>query len=215
MMMDRKIGEIDWDEAEVNISTTGSIFVNLEEGETRLRIVSKPYQYYFHWIEDITGARRKVNCALNGCPVCAEGDQPKVHWLIKVLLRNKDGSPSAVKILDIGPQIFGQIRELNRDPEWGKVSEYDVKIIRGRKGSNPLYKTHPCNKTDFTEEEKNMLRKAKEEIKIDELVKPWSVEKINEAIHGRKSTNEDDFDIKLSDTDTESLQNIQDDFLDL
>lgn len=183
-------GEVNWEDVEVNTSTGGTRFLQIKESqEVRVRVVSKPYQYYTHWVEDSTKARRKVNCALEGCPVCEDtGKGPQTKWFVKVLHKEEDGSKS-VKVLDAGAQIFGQLRALHDDDEWGPVHNYDVKIIRGKKGSNPLYKVNPCKPSAFTEDEKDLLRKAKDVndsgyIDLVSMCEPWSIEKINKVLHG-------------------------------
>lgn len=166
------VGEVDW-----NIELPGqggsreSDFMNLEEGENDVRVLAKPQQKYVHWVVDEMGKKRKVDCAIKDCPVCKrgqDGDRAKASWLVKVLNR-KDNK---VKLLEIGPQIFGGIQKLVDSKKWGPVSEYDITILRGAPGTKPLYTVVPSPHSPLTAEEKQAFAAFNERVDISRFVTP-------------------------------------------
>lgn len=218
-----QVGEVGWDDVEVNGSPgSGSgIFLSMKNpGSYRVRVTSKPYQYYLHWVDNSAGKRIKVNSALDNCPVTLEtGKAPQVKWMVKILHKNNDGSLIGVKVLDAGPQIMGQLRALKADPNWGSLTEYDVSIVKGRKGTNPLYKINPIPKSPFTEEEKTALRKSMDSqsdnfIDLNKLTEPWTPEKIKERMYGKSDVTADTSAMPES-SSAEVLQAEDEDFLDL
>ena len=129
------VGEVEWDSLDVKQSSGGnreSIFLNMsKQGDYEVRVVSKPHQYYCHWVETKSGKRRKVNATLNGTdPVCLEQNKhPQLKWLVKVLHRDGSDEPK-VRLLDAGSQIMGQIKRLHEDTKrFGDVRAYDILIL--------------------------------------------------------------------------------------
>ena len=192
-------GEVNWDSADTSSgSNTPRIpfLIMKEPGEYNIRIVSKPFQYYHHWVSDISGVQRKVNCTANEatCPVCKTGtkeSKAKAHWLFKIIDRDDSAKEKkvVVKVLDCGSQISNAIADYNKNKTWGPVSGYDLTIKRGPKGRNPLYTVSPNPKQPLTEEEKNAVRAtmdAESAVYIDlkKIGNPWTPEKINAVING-------------------------------
>ena len=153
-----KTGEVDWDSTDVQVQKGGlngeGLFLNMKEpGDYSIRVISKPYQYYAHWVKDAEGKNRKVNCTLENCPVCVDENKgPQARWLLLVLYRNP-GKGNEVKILDCSTQIFGQLKALKNHEKWGDLRTYDATITRGRKGQNPLYNVNPSPKEDLAADE--------------------------------------------------------------
>lgn len=193
-----KVGELSWTEVKPN--ETGpreSVFLNMrEEGKYKMRIASKPFQYYCHWVEDKNGKRRKVNATLDGNdPVCiSTGKGPQLKWLIKVLFRNPDGD-TQLKILDAGSQIMGQIKRLHEDVEtFGDVSKYDIVIVKGPKGANPLYTVQATGTAQhpqpLTKEEIQMVKDSADPqsdgyIDVDRMCEAWTAERIQAVLDGK------------------------------
>jgi hypothetical protein len=143
------IGKLDsWTDGDVGNGE--SSFMRLEEGDSSIRVLTSPYQFYSHWSVDATGAQRNVRCAVNNCPICARGEKASARWYVGVINR-KTQKPA---ILEIGSQIFTQILALSKKPAWGDVRGYDLTIERRPKGSQPLYNTTPEPKEKLTDEEK-------------------------------------------------------------
>lgn len=199
-MSNLTFGEVNWDNIDTGSANQGGpripFLVMKDPGSYQIRIVSKPFQYYHHWVNDISGAQKKVNCTADEstCPICKLGgkdNRAKPHWLFKVVDRTesaKEGKP-VIKVLDCGSQVLTAISDLNRDANWGKVSGYDITIKRGPKGRNPLYTVHPCPKTTLTAAEISAIKatdivEGPTFIDLPKIGKPWSPERINGVING-------------------------------
>lgn len=121
---------------------TKDLWLRLNDGENRIRIVTVPFQYLVHTYkkEGDKGFGQKVYCsAPNGsCPLCEKGDpalKSKRRWLVGCIER-KTGT---FKILDMGWTIFDHIKQLSSDPDWGSPTLYDLKIFVDRNGGATGY----------------------------------------------------------------------------
>lgn len=147
----RVVGKLDnWDDADLG----GTDFMNLDEGSNPVRVITSPYQFYIHWSKDATGANRKVRCALDGCPLCQQGERAVARWIVGVMNR-KTGKAA---IVEIGPQIFKQMHALAKNPKWGDPRKYDLDVKRQPKGSQPLYIVTPEPKEPISDEEKGVIK---------------------------------------------------------
>jgi len=210
-----KIGEVDWEDADCDNSKRNSIFLNMRKpGTYEVRVVSKPHQYFCHWVEAADGSRRKINCTSDGnCPVCVDqGKGPQAKWLLKVIYRSENGP--VLRILDAGQQILSQIRDLHRNPKFGNVSKYDIQITRGERNQNPLYRVLPLgtaeNGTPLTDEEKRMIKESSDPdsdnyIDMKKLCQPSSREEINRILGVKEEAGSAGEDFMESDGDEDFL----------
>lgn len=162
-MAEQKWGQVSLEEDDFSQgSTAGGPSMKLEVGENRIRVVSPINQTWVHWLQDVTGARKKVNCAADGCPLCKNGEAPKKRFVMKVI----DRATGTVKVLEASPSVGQQLQTLYKDAEWGKLHGYDVKVIKGAKGTSPAnyYKVVPCPKSPLTDAEKKMAQEDKTDL---------------------------------------------------
>lgn len=135
-------GEIDWNSnAEAGGKKTA--FLKLEEGSTTVRVLANPIQYFVHWCEDSEGKSKKFNSPESETLVKRLGDAgfgAKPRWLLKVL----DRADGEIKLVEVGIQVYNGIKALHNNKKWGKPTEYDIDIVRGKKGTNPLYSVVPA-----------------------------------------------------------------------
>lgn len=206
--MAQAFGEISWGAAG---GGSGGDFLKLKDGSNKVRIVSDPTKMTVHWVKDSTNATRKVNCAVDNCPVChrgQDGDRASVKWIVKAL----DRSDGKVKLLEIGSQAFKQIKDLYNDPEYGAVQQYDINIKRGAKGSNPLYTVIPLQKSPMTAEEQKVVDDFNAKTDLSAIATPGTPEGIlkklgwnapgaqqasgvsNEFVSSKKATSDFSFD---------------------
>jgi hypothetical protein len=158
--------------------TGASDFVRLEEGSNVFRCISSPFQFYSHWVEDAAGQKRKVHCAMKDCPVCVRGDNAKPSWYVSVLNR-KTGKGG---IMEIGAQIFKQIKALAMKKSYGDPRGYDIDITRAPKGSQPLYSVLPEPKENLSDEDKAIAKEFLGRIDLQTMVEPPTPEAIAEKL---------------------------------
>lgn len=173
-MSQKTIGEVDWENGDVPgdrpKEDRPSDFMVLAQGDNKGRVLSNPQQFYVHWLNDETGQKRKVGCAVESCPVCKRGqdtDKAQTRWLIKFL----DRTDSRIKLLEISSQIFKGIKTLVGDPDWGPVTDYDINVKRGPKGAQPLYTVVPSKRIPLTTEEKQALAVFNERVDVTRFTK--------------------------------------------
>lgn len=184
-MSEVKYGELaSWDDGDVS---GPSDFMNLEQGDNKVRIVTNPYQFVVHWVKDESGKNRKIRCAINDCPLCRQGVDAQTRWYIGVL-DYKSGRP---KILEIGSQIFRGIRGYVNNPDWnetikkpwGQILAYDVNITRGPKGTQPLYQVMPSPKMkDITEGETALTEGFLKRVDITKFTQPPTPAEVEEKL---------------------------------
>jgi len=174
-MSTRVIGKLDnWGDADLG----GNDFMNLEEGENPVRLVTQPYQFYIHWTKDATGANRKVRCALEDCPLCQAGERATARWYVSVINRKTE----RCAVLEIGPQIFKQVLGLAKKEKWGNPRKYDVNIERQPKGSQPLYIVSPEPKESITDDEKGMIKEFIARVDLISMTEAPTPDEVREKV---------------------------------
>lgn len=196
-----KVGEIEWNDIPEGGPGGGKghkvPYLKMKDpGEYRVRVISKPFQYYCHWVDTPDGSRRKVNATMDGNDpiVLEEGKGPQCKWLVKVLFRNPESKKTELAILDAGQQIVSQIKKLHESPNFGNVSKYDVVIQKGKPKSNPLYTVVPLmtdeGRRPLNDEEKKLFRESSDAqsdnfVDIEALIRPWTADQILAVLEGK------------------------------
>jgi hypothetical protein len=174
-MSTRVVGKLDnWGDADLG----GSEFMQIDEGNNPVRLISSPYQFYIHWTKDATGANRKVRCALEDCPICQQGERAQARWFISVINR-KSNKPM---ILEIGQQIYKQVLGLAKKDKWGDPRRYDIDIERQPKGSQPLYIVSPEPKEDLSPEEKAMVKEFLARVDLTKMAAAPTADEVKEKV---------------------------------
>lgn len=165
-------GEVDWNSSAGESSGGGKTqFMRLEAGRNVVRVMGNPLQFYINWVEGPQG-KRKINSPVSSPELLQRledaGFKRKPRWIVKVL----DRADGQFKLLEIGPQIYNGIRQLVNDPDWGKVTSYDLIITRGKPGSQPLYSVSPRPKSGLDASLKEAFLAFNDGLNLDRLIQP-------------------------------------------
>jgi hypothetical protein len=170
-------GKTSWDQTGNTFDKTkGTEFMRLNEGSNILRIVSNPYQYWVHTLENVNGkAFVKQQCSKSPtekrCPFCEMGNKSRKRYYLGVI----DKKLGMYKILDLSNGVSGDIVSLTGDLDWGPpengVFGYDLDFINKR--SNP-----PASRI-------SIVPKPKKPLTADEIV---LAEKVDLEELDRRST---------------------------
>jgi len=130
----------------------GSDFYSLQQGENRLRIVSKPAYIGKHFSGP---GQQPIVCrgADEGCAGCIDGVKVSSKWLLWVI----DRADSVIKQAELGYSIIKAINELGCSDQFGfeSMPEYDLTINKKGSGLETEYSVLPDRAdTPLTEEEK-------------------------------------------------------------
>jgi hypothetical protein len=173
-------GEVDWNSADSG--TTKSNFMRLEEGENLVRVMGNPVQFYIHWVVTPDGSRRKVNSPVDSPELIRRledaGFKRQARWLVKVLDRTDD----EFRVLEVGPQIYNGIKSLYNNSRWGKVTQYDLSINKGPKGTQPLYGVTPNPKEALSGDFKTKFVEFNDRVDVDKVITPAAASEVCEVM---------------------------------
>jgi len=132
----------------------GSDWLNLEDGDNKVRIVSNFIDYGSHYNQQ---TKKSVICVgKESCEMCQQGDKPRVQYLGWVI----DRKDKKLKLLRIGHQIFKQIGDyaMNEEYAFTGIPDYDITINKTGQGLGTDYTVIPSRKnTELTEKEKKEI----------------------------------------------------------
>ncbi len=199
-MSDMVFGEVDWNSADSG--TTKSNFMRLEEGENLVRVMGNPVQFYIHWVVTPDGSRRKVNSPVDSPELIRRledsGFKRQARWLVKVLDRTDD----EFRVLEVGPQIYNGIKSLYNNSRWGKVTQYDLSINKGPKGTQPLYGVTPNPKEALSSDFKTKFVEFNDRVDVDKVITPATASEVcevmgwsaSEPVAASEAVSDEDFD---------------------
>lgn len=124
---------------------TGGNYMKLQDGENKIRILSKPIVGWVDWKD-----KQAHRFPMKQKPDKPMGKDPIRHfWAFIVWNYNAQ----AVQILEITQQtIQTSIVNLTKDDDWGAPFEYDLKIIKKGKDLQTEYSITPSPKKPVPEE---------------------------------------------------------------
>lgn len=183
-------GEVNWTDnldfgdSKDKKSGNKDLFLRLTEGDNEVRFVTSPHQYLVHKVKrDANNPKdfgQKVMCsAISGtCPACVHGEA-KPRWLVGVI----DRKSGAYKILDMGWQVFQQIRTHAKNAKLGDPQKYDINIFVNPKGGpSGYYTVQTYSKEALSAEDQNIKDTADLE-DLKRRVQPPAPEKVQERLN--------------------------------
>jgi hypothetical protein len=125
--------------------TGNSNYMKFQDGENKIRILSKPIIGWLAWKDKVPHRFR-----MNARPDKPLSDQPIKHfWAFIVWNYNAQ----AVQILEVTQAtIQKSIQDLSKNEDWGAPFYYDIKITRKGKDLETEYSVMPSPKKDLSEE---------------------------------------------------------------
>jgi len=174
-------GEVDWNSGDTGAPK--SDFMRLEEGENVVRVMSNPHQHYIHWLTLPDGSKKKIVSPIDSMALVTRltdaGFRKQPKWLIKVL----DRKDNEFKLLEVGSQIYNGIKALYNNTKWGKVTSYDISLMRGPKGSQPLYSVQPNPKEAIDASLKSKFIEFNNRVDMSKVTKPAEVAAVCEMLN--------------------------------
>jgi len=118
------------------VSSGGSSYFKPEDGENRVRIITKPVFGWSAWSEDEEGNKVHERTTLDNEPDKSQYDkknQPKKFMAVMVLdmIAAEDDPESALKLWECTQQsIIKAIQGFAQNAKWGKPYSYDLVITK-------------------------------------------------------------------------------------
>jgi len=120
-------------------------FKTLDEGDNLIRLLG---QYIFRNVHYVPEAKMKyILCMGDGCPLCAAGNMPKLHYYINILDRKDEN----IKILKFGITLKRKFQNLVQ--KYGEITEYDIVITRKGTKLDTTYEVLPMKESKVISED--------------------------------------------------------------
>jgi hypothetical protein len=116
---------------------SGGSYMKLQDGENKIRILSKPILGYIDWKDN-----KPMRFRMDNKPLASvDPKKPVKHFWAFIIF---DYATEEIKILEISQvSIQKAIAALSKDSEWGVPYHYDLKITRQGKDMNTEYFVNP------------------------------------------------------------------------
>jgi len=128
----------------------GGGYMKLEDGENKLRILSRPIIGWLDWTTD----KKPVRFGFKFKPEKQiDPSQPIKHFWAFIVW---DYQASEIRILEITQSsIQAAIQNLTKDEDWGAPFDYDIKILKTGQKKETKYAVNPSPKKPLTDDQKN------------------------------------------------------------
>ena len=114
--------------------SSGLFMKKLEQGENRMRILTKPIPGYVWWPE----GSNKPERAHGPTDIPTGVKDAKYFWFLTIAINGE------VKFLELKQKtILSQIKSLSDNTEWGEVQDYDITITRSGQDLETQYTVVP------------------------------------------------------------------------
>lgn len=124
----------------------GGNFMKLQDGENKIRILSKPIVGWVDWKE-----KKSFRFPMKNKPEKPLDKNPIKHFWAFVVWNY---ATESIQILEITQQTIQQaIANLSKDDEWGAPFQYDLKISKKGKDLDTKYGVTPSPKKPLTDEQ--------------------------------------------------------------
>ena len=145
---------------EVPDSGSAGLYVKLEPGENRFRVLEAPTTGYVVW-EDKKPTRYK-----DRADVPSGSTEVKHFWFVPVWM-NKE-----VKFLEMAQKsVIKELAFFDQNDDWGDLTDYDVIVNREGEGMETQYRTAPVPKKPLPREAKDAWSSMKDNYSPEELFK--------------------------------------------
>jgi hypothetical protein len=123
----------------------GGNFMKLQDGENKIRILSKPIVGWLDWKD-----KKPYRFTMKNKPDKPMDKNPIKHFWAFIVWNYND---QAVQVLEITQQtIQTAIANLSKDEDWGAPYEYDIKIVKKGKDLETKYSVTPSPKKPITDQ---------------------------------------------------------------
>lgn len=172
------------------VENRNNVFIKLDEGDYKIRIISDIEYILQHKVE-IDGKTKfficptemarihNENCAegeqieVPTCPLCEQGIKTELNYLAFALIRYDSGK-FEIGLLNKN-SILKEALNLEFDPDFGDVKSIDLKVNASGEGLKRRYKVNPLPKDKsipFSEEEEKAIADFNDRFDLSDFCKP-------------------------------------------
>ena len=140
------------------------------DSEVRLRILGEmPYEFSQHWFPSV---KKMYKCAGFNCVACRNGNKSSIKYFMPVLAKFDTGSEG--RVWPFGKMLFGSLKDLRFDPEYGDLRGFDFIVSKkasplgmSRTEIRPHRRLEPLSKSDD-----EIAKKFMKIVDLDEMARP-------------------------------------------
>ena len=145
---------------EVPDSGSAGLYVKLEPGENRFRVLEAPTTGYVVW-EDKKPTRYK-----DRADVPSGSTEVKHFWFVPVWMKDQ------VCFLEMQQKsVIKELAFFDQNEDWGNLTDYDVIVNRDGEGMDTQYRTAPVPKKALAKAAKDAWAEMKPNYRPEELFK--------------------------------------------
>ena len=160
---------------EAQQSGGADLYVKLEPGENRFRVLEVPTTGYIVW------ENKKPTRYKDRSDVPAGAEDVKHFWFVPVWMND------AVKFLEMAQKtVIKELAFFDTNEDWGDLFDYDVIVHREGEGMETQYRTAPVPKKPLPKAAKDAWATMKDDYKPEELFKDDGV------VYKKKATDSDE-----------------------
>jgi hypothetical protein len=127
------------------VSSGASRYMKLQQGENKIRFISKPITGWLEWID-----KKPQRHPIDQEPEAADDENKPKKFLAAAIIDHEDG---AVKILEVTQQsIIKALKALTSNPDWGNPFSYDVTIKKEGEDLKTKYTVTPSPKKPLSKD---------------------------------------------------------------
>jgi hypothetical protein len=128
------------------VSGGSALYLKLQKGENKIRIISKPVVGWLEWVD-----KKPVRTPIDEEPEAADDENKPKKFMTMAVIDREDNDK--VKIMELTQQsIIKAIRALTSNPDWGTPFGYDIVITKSGEDLKTKYVVTPSPKKPLGKE---------------------------------------------------------------
>lgn len=157
-------------------------YTKFDKGATQIRVLDdEPFSFWSHWLQK---QQTSVTCPGKGCPICnvmaqmrANNEKPMYTSSHRHAIRVWNYKTERMEVMIQSKSFFQQLLVLHK--EIGKITDYDIKVVRQGEGKETTYSLLPSAPSAFE------ITEGIEDVNFEELLSPPTTEEIIQLMEGK------------------------------
>jgi hypothetical protein len=125
---------------------TNSSYFKIQQGENKLRLLSKPIVGWLDWMEIPGGGKKPVRFPHDKKPLAPINPDQKINHFWTFIIWDYKDDTGKIKIWECTQSsVQTAIQNFSKDSDWGDPYNYDIKIFRTGESAKTRYAVNPVS----------------------------------------------------------------------